>query len=90
MVCALFFSSASIVVFDYGHGLDMEELFSSDSIFLVGLLCVSSSMLLSKWLSYIQIGDTIIFSFFFFGWRNSNYEAIMPRFNRLFSSLETM
>jgi hypothetical protein len=88
-VCVIYLGSISIIVIDSSHGLDMEELFSSDLSFLVRVLCISSSMLLSKWMSHIKPGDQIIFSLSSFGWRNSNNAETRLSLNRLFPNLET-
>jgi hypothetical protein len=88
-VCVICLGGVSVVAVDHGHGLDSLELFSSVFNIMVGLLCISSSRLLSRWLSHIELGDQISFSFFFFGWRNSNYKETRLSLNRLFHSLET-
>lgn len=87
--CVIFLGGISVIAIDHGHGFNIEELFSSAFNVIAGLLCVASSMLLYRWLSYLESCDQIAFSFFFFGWRNSNHEETSLRLNRLFPNLET-
>jgi hypothetical protein len=74
---------------DYCFDVAPYEFLSFNSNCVIGLLCISTSMLLVQWLNQVKISEQILFSFFFYSWHNSNYDSAARRFDGLFSSLET-
>jgi hypothetical protein len=87
--CVAFVGSVSIAVRDPGSDLDMEELFLFAWNEIVAMPCAPAIAFVILWMIQITISAQILFSFFFYSWRNSIYDGDTPGFKMLFSSLET-
>jgi hypothetical protein len=89
ITCTGFFGSIHIMANHHSQGLDIEELFSSGWSGAVALLCVTVPAAIARLIVQIKLSAQILFSFFFYGWRNSHYDEGGHNFTGLFPSLET-
>jgi hypothetical protein len=88
VICLASFGNFDILASDFSEHLDMHE---SESIHQGGiavLLAVTATALVTLWKAQVLLCDQILFSFFFYGWRNSCFDSISQGFNRFFKNLE--
>jgi len=78
-----------IVTSHQGQVLDVEELLPDVWSGFTVLFCVTIAALIARLIVQINLSAQILFSFFFYGWRNSHYDEGGHNFTGLFPSLET-
>jgi hypothetical protein len=74
---------------DGGQGFDMDCFWLSLSSSPAGVLWFTAVALIVRWMAQVQISRQILFSFFFYNWRNAVYGRADAISTMPFSSLGT-
>ena len=86
---SLVIAAIPIMTDDADQGFDIDCLSSSLLSSPAGLLWFTAIALMVRWMAQVQISRQILFSFFFYNWRNSVYGRANAISAMPFASLET-